>query len=81
MQAELENFEFEMKFTVTEFKVSAIQGTFLREYTSRSARFTPEQKQLINSLGKNTKVYIEEIKASGTDGTTRDLAPVVFRIN
>ncbi len=81
VQAELENFEFEMKFTVTEFKVSAIQGTFLREYTSRSARFTPEQKQLINSLGKNTKVYIEEIKASGTDGTTRDLAPVVFRIN
>lgn len=81
VQAELENFEFEMKFTVTEFKVTAIQGTFLKEFPSRSARFTPEQKQFISSLNRGTKVYIEDIKATGTDGTTRDLAPVIFRIN
>ena len=81
LQAELEYFDFDMKFTIVEFKVSGLVDGFLQEKASSSARLTDEQKALINRLSKNSKVYFEDIKAQAPDGTIRELAPMQFRIN
>lgn len=81
LQAELEYFDFDMKFTIVEFKVSGLVDGFLQEKASSSARLTDEQKALINRLGKNSKVYFEDIKAQAPDGSIRELAPMQFRIN
>ena len=79
--AEMENFEFDLKFTVTEFSVTANVKGFAQQQNSKSARFTDSQKTLINSLTKNTKVYIEDIKAVGPDKKVRDLPVIAFTID
>ena len=79
--AEMENFDFDLKFTITEFTVSAVVQGFVKEYKSKSNKFTPEQKNLIKSLSKGSNVYIQDIKAVGPDGSTRPLSTINFRIN
>lgn len=79
--AEMENFDFDLKFTVTEFTVSAVVQGFVREYTSKSNRFTQDQKSLLRNLSKGQRVYIQDIKAVGPDGSTRPLSTINFKLN
>lgn len=79
--ADLENFDFDLKFVVTGFKVSASIKGFVQEKASYSNMFTPEQKDLISRIDKGQKVYIEEIKAKGPDGSVRSLGTIGFKIN
>jgi gliding motility-associated protein GldM len=79
--AEMENFDFDLKFTVTEFTVSAVIQGFVREYTSKSNKFTPDQKNLIKNLSRGNNVYIQDIKAVGPDGSTRNLSTINFKLN
>jgi hypothetical protein len=80
--AEMENFDFDLSFKVTEFTISTIDNGYVIESTSHSDKFTPEQRNLIQKLpadsGKN--IYFQDIKAQGPDGTTRKLSTVNFRI-
>jgi hypothetical protein len=79
--AEMENFDFDLKFTVTEFTVSAVVQGFVREYTSKSNKFTPDQKSLIKNLSRGNNVYIQDVKAVGPDGSTRSLSTINFKLN
>jgi gliding motility-associated protein GldM len=79
--AEMENFDFDLKFTITEFTVSAVVQGFVREFTAKSNRFTPEQQNLIKSLSRGNNVYIQDIKAVGPDGSTRPLSTINFKLN
>jgi hypothetical protein len=79
--AEMENFDFDLTFTVTQFTVSAVVGGFVREYSSKSNRFTAEQKNLIKGLSRGNQVYIQDIKAVGPDGQTRNLSTINFKLN
>jgi gliding motility-associated protein GldM len=79
--AEMENFDFDLKFTITEFTVSATVQGFTREFTSKSNRFTQEQKNLIGNLNRGQNVYIQDIKAVGPDGATRPLSTINFKLN
>jgi len=81
VQADMENFDFDLKFNVTEFKVSATRGGFQVDEASKSNRFTPAQIELIKSLNRGNKVYIEDVKAVGPDGRVRDLSALVFKLN
>jgi hypothetical protein len=78
--AVLEDFDFEFKYTVTQFTVETSAGGFTNRYVSRSNRFTNEQKQALDRANLNSIVYIGDIKAIGDDGTTRDLDPISFKI-
>jgi hypothetical protein len=79
--AEMEAFEFDLKFTITEFTVSAVVQGFVREYSSKSDHFTQDQKNLIKSLTRGNSVYIQDIKAVGPDGATRPLSTINFKLN
>jgi gliding motility-associated protein GldM len=79
--AEMENFDFDLKFTVTEFTVSAVVQGFVREYTSKTNKFTNDQKALIKSLSRGNSVYIQDVKAIGPDGSTRNLSTINFKLN
>jgi len=78
--AKLDHFDFDVKFKVVEFNVSAIINGFFRIYPSKNEAFSKEQKDLINSLEKGSKVYIEDIKAIGPDGVTRELSAIALVI-
>lgn len=78
--AVLEDFDFEFKYTVTQFTLETNDGGYTNRYASQSNRFTPEQKEALQRVNVNSIVYIGDIKAVGDDGTTRDLDPISFKI-
>ena len=78
--AELENFEFDLAFKVTEFNVSSIVGGFSSDKFTKSNRFSAEQMALIKQSSKGQKVYITDIKAVGGDGTIRPLGSIALTI-
>ena len=80
VRAEMENFDFDLKFIVTGFSVSATVKGFTKTEESRSGQFTAAQKQLISGVPSGGKVYIEDVKAKGPDGSTRNLNTIKFTV-
>lgn len=78
--AEIEAFDFEMKFKVVSFTVSINDRGYEIVKDSKSNRFTSDQLALLNRLRKGDKVSFENIKARGDDNTTRELSPLIFKI-
>jgi len=79
--AVLENFEFDLTYTVTGFTVSVNDKGFEITAESNNNRITDKQKGLISNLKAGQKLIIEKIKAVGPDGRTRDLNPIILKIN
>jgi gliding motility-associated protein GldM len=79
--AEIPEFDFDMKFTVLSFTVSASQGSFTSELPTNGNRFSQQQKDLFKQLNKGSRLYIDNIVAKGDDGLTRTLSPLSFKIN
>ena len=79
--AEMENFDFELEYKVTQFTVSAVIKGFNQEVPVKGNRFSQKQKDLINNLSRGDKVYIEDVKAVGPDGIERQLNQLIFRLN
>ena len=80
VNADLENFDFDAKFTVTEFVVSATIRQFVQEESSKSNRITDRQREIIRNLNRGDKVYFDNIKAIGPDGKQRELPTISFKI-
>lgn len=78
--AELEDFVFDLKFTITKFTLVAQDGIYTREYNSTSGAFTREQKAAIKSAKRGSRITIENIEARGPDGTDKPLSPIVFKL-
>ncbi len=76
-----EDFDFDLKFTVTGFTIAAIKQGFYKSEVSKSYRFTDEQLDFIDGLGRGEKLIIEDIRAVGPDGATRKLATMTFTID
>ena len=81
VMAVLEDFDFDFKYTVTQFNVQ-VSGTggYVSIWESDSNRFTNDQKEQFRRLTPNSLVYIANIKARGDDGEVRDLDPISFKI-
>jgi gliding motility-associated protein GldM len=78
--AELENFDFDLTFRVTGFKVSINSQGYMIDEESNNNRFTQAQKALLDRLRRNQSVLISDIQAVGPDGSTRQLPPIAFKI-
>ena len=79
--ASLDNFEFDTRFTITEFSVSANDRGFYRSLTSHSNRFTEEQRSFIRSLNRGQMLIFSDIRAVGPDEEERELSPMILRLN
>ena len=80
VQADLENFDFDAKFTVTEFNVSAVINGFTQDVPVKSYKITDAQRNVIRNAPKGSRVLFTGIKAVGPDGKPRDLTDIVFKI-
>ncbi len=76
-----DDFDFDLEFRVTGFTVSIIKGGYLQDERSKNNKFTQAQKDLIGSVGRGSRVFIEGIRAVGPDKTTRKLNPITFTID
>lgn len=78
--AVLENFLFDLKYTITQFTVSINQRGFDRNESSNSARLTNAQRELIRGLNRGQKLSIINIRAIGPDDIERRLPPIILTI-
>lgn len=79
--ADLEGFDFDLRYNVTEFRISWNEKGFERFLDSRTNLLTAEQKQALNTLTRGKKLYIENIKAVGPDKKPQDLSPISITVN
>jgi hypothetical protein len=76
----MENFEFDLKFSVVSFTMSATIKGKVVELRGKGARVTGDMKTLLKALRPGQKVYFEKIKAKGPDGTVRDLGTIAITV-
>jgi gliding motility-associated protein GldM len=75
-----EGFDFDLKFQVLSFDVVATIGGFEQTKPSNNNLITEDQKNLFKSIKPGGKVYIENIRVKGEDGTNRTLSPINLKV-
>lgn len=81
IDVEMDNFDFDMKFTVENFSVyTTIDGYAQEETRSNKANFSDGQIKLISKLKRGQTLMIEKIVVKGPDGSTRTLPSIPFKI-
>jgi hypothetical protein len=77
MEAEAEDFLFEVDFKITTFTMgfTDASGIFSKE-TSDGENFTSEMKALFRTMRAGSRITLEDIKAIGPDGKIRPLSPI-----
>lgn len=78
--AVMENFEFDLRFSIISYTVSATVKGKVVEQKSNGAALTSAQKTVIGAMKPGMKFYIENIKAKGPDGTIRTLGSMAFKV-
>ncbi|HRS19481.1 MAG TPA: GldM family protein, partial [Bacteroidales bacterium] len=82
VDAKMKDFDFDLKFEVESFRVSAKIGAYFVEEASQNNRITQNMKQnIFTKVTKGNKVYFEDIKARGPDNKPRSLGVLLFKIN
>jgi len=77
----MDNFDFDLTFVITSFTLSMNRkGDYVSETTTGS-RYNEKMKTMLNGVGRGQKVYFEDIKARGPDGTTRSLGSIALKVN
>jgi gliding motility-associated protein GldM len=79
----LEGFDFDAKFTVTSFDYSyqKRRQDYQGPFPNTGAYFGPDAKKHLGSASPGDRVYIENIRAKGPDGTIRALNSITFLLN
>jgi len=78
--AELKDFDFDLKFRVTQFDVTFSAAGYAKTFSSRDNKFSSEQRDQFGKLTQGSIIYIDKIMAKGDDGSSRELSPISFKI-
>lgn len=76
----LENFDFDLKFNITSFDVSAVVKGSLVTYSAKSDKITDEMKNLFKNVATGGKVFIENVRAKGPDGSERKIPGLNLKV-
>jgi gliding motility-associated protein GldM len=79
--AVLPDFDFDLKYTITNFTILYSDKGSDYEEISTSSLLTAKQKDLVNRLTRGKNLIIKDIKALGPDGKTKELSPVILKID
>jgi len=78
--ANMENFDFDLKFIVISFDMSmTINGAEVTVKSNGNA-CSPDQKTYLQKVKTGAKVYIENVKVKGPDGSIRTIAGINLKI-
>ncbi len=80
--AELLDSDFEVNYKITGFDITLYDSMGnAKTYSSKSSKFTSDQKTRIRSLAKGKQFFVSNIEAMGPDGIPRRLPPIDITIN
>jgi hypothetical protein len=77
----LPDFDFDLQYQVTGFTVLYSDKGSDYEEPSTNSNLTTKQKDLISRLTRGKNLIIKDIKALGPDGRTKDLQPIILKID
>jgi len=80
VNATLQNFDFDLKFKIVSHTISATIKGFDETAKGTGSRFNAKQKQIISKQNKNKRVIVDDIRASGPDGSVRRLGSLVYKV-
>lgn len=78
--AELAGFDFDAKFIVVSFELSAVVKGALKSVACAGNSVNSEARGILNSAGVGSKVFFENVKAKGPDGTIRNIPGVTLKV-
>jgi len=78
--AKMIDFEFDLKFDVVEYRVTMIVGGTPIEKMTKGPAVSGDMKEMFMKAKPGQKIFIEQIKARGPDGTTRNLGSLSFKV-
>ncbi len=81
--AVLENFDFDTKFTITgyDFSYQKKRADYQGPFHMGDAYFRNEAAKYLQLASPGDRVYIDNVRAKGPDGTTRSLNSITFLLN
>ncbi len=74
-------FEFDLSFKVTSFTMGATVQGFFKRMQSTDGTFTGEMRETLRNLGSGARIYLDNIKCVGPDGSTRDIGTLPIILN
>lgn len=78
--ARMENFDFDLSFSVVSFVMSMnVNGVFVEKKANGPA-ITPEMKTLLAGAKPGNKVFFEQVNVKGPDGTLRKIPGVNIKV-
>jgi gliding motility-associated protein GldM len=78
--ARMVDFDFDLKFTIVEYKVTMIVGGTPIEKIVKGAAVSSDVKEMFQKSRPGQRVFIEGIKARGPDGTVRNLGSLALKV-
>lgn len=78
--AELAGFDFDAKFIVISFELSAVVKGALKSVACAGNSVNSEARGILNSAGVGSKIFFENVKAKGPDGTIRNIPGVTLKV-
>lgn len=78
--AKLEGFDFEANFIVTSFEFTAIVKGQPVSYTGSGPSMTSDMKAALGKVATGSKIFIDNVKAKGPDGSLRNIPGVTLKV-
>lgn len=78
--ATLENFEFDLKYSVVSYKMVYYQQGYDTKLDATGPALTPQMVAAIRPMRRGQQFYFTDIRAVGPDKITRDLPPIALTI-
>lgn len=78
--AELAGFDFDAKFIVVSFELSAVVKGALKSVACSGNSVNSEARGILSSAGVGSKIFFENVKAKGPDGTIRNIPGVTLKV-
>lgn len=78
--AELAGFDFDARFVVTSFELSAVVKGALKSVVCPGNSLTSEARSILSSAGVGSKIFFENVKAKGPDGSVRNIPGVTLKV-
>jgi hypothetical protein len=76
----MDNFDFDLFFQITSFTLTMNKAGDLVSESTTGSKFSAKMTTMLNSASKGQRIYFEDIKAKGPDGTTRNLGSIALKI-
>jgi hypothetical protein len=78
--ARMENFDFDLKFTVISFEMALVVGGKWKELKANGPAVTPEMKAELRNVVAGDKVLFNKVTVKGPDGTLRKIPGVMINV-